>query len=107
MARFLSEIRARLGGLALVGLGFRANAPVLETAAWGQRRDRRTGDRRRERPGFAATATNGEGGKNGAAGEGIGGLFLTPGGVATIDNTTVMGNHATTSNDDVSNTITI
>jgi hypothetical protein len=40
-----------------------------------------------------------------AAGSGIGGgLSLAPGGSATIDNTTITGNHASTIDDDVHGT---
>jgi hypothetical protein len=47
-------------------------------------------------------AFNGAPGTPGTAGTGVGGgLDLLPGGTATIDNTTVTGNHASTSDNDV------
>ena len=53
-------------------------------------------------PGLAFLGTAGTAG---TAGAGIGGgLNLAPGGSATIDNTTIAGNHASTSDDDVHGT---
>jgi hypothetical protein len=58
--------------------------------------------------GHAGTATPGAFGAGGAAGNGIGGgLNLTGGGHATIDNTTRTGNHATTTDNDVHGTFSL
>jgi hypothetical protein len=61
--------------------------------------------RRNRRRRARGLAFPGEGGKAGAAGTGIGGgLNLAPGGGATIDDTTVTGNHASTTDNDVHGT---
>jgi hypothetical protein len=61
-----------------------------------------TAGRRGGPGGTAGSILPGSPGVNGAAGAGIGGgLDLGPAGMSVIDNTTITGNHASTSNDDV------